>query len=73
MNFNLRLRITILPKKVKIIRFILISKSRFFRIFELLKKSIKKIARNNNLNIKIEKVIKINIIIFKNIPNLNII
>ena len=73
MNINLRLKIIILLKKIKIIRFILISKSRFSRIFKPLKKLIKKIARDNNLNIKIEKIKNIKIIILKDIPNLNII
>ena len=73
MNFNLRFKIIIFLKKVKIIRFILVSKSRFFRTFKPLKKLIKKIVRDNNLNIKIKKIKNIKIIILKNIPNLNII
>ena len=73
MNFNLRLKIIIFFKKVKTIRFILILKLRFFRIFKLLKKSIERIAYNDNLNIEIKKVGNIIIIIFKDIPNLNII
>ena len=73
MNFDLRLKITILFKKVKTIRFILIPKSRSFRTFKPSKKLIKKIAYDNNLNIKIKKIRNIIIIIFKNIPDLNII
>ena len=73
MNINLRFKIIIPSKKVKTIRFILILKSRFSRISKPLKKLIKRIVCNNNLDIKIKKVGNVNTIIFKDIPNLNII
>ena len=55
-NFNSRFKIIIFFKKVKIIRFVLIPKSRFSRITKPSKKLIKKIIRDDDLNIKIKKV-----------------